>query len=1131
MKDYLGKGRNPLQIATLLLLVCFFAGLSTQRAFSQAVSGKKIDLVCQDEAMSAVLNKVEKASGFKVKFNNEDVRDFKVTISLKQKTVEETMAALIAPFPLSFRFNGVYVSVQKLTQQSRQIIGQVKDSSGEPLPGVNVRTDVSGLGAATGVDGKFIIDVPAGKKVKTVNFSYIGMQSVSVPFVGKPLAVTMKDDAHAVEEVVVTGIFERKKEGFTGSANKMSGDEIRKLTSGNVLNAIQMLDPGFRMEENTIAGSNPSSVPNFNMRGQSSMGDYSTDETVIMRGDVDTRPNQPLFVLDGIIGVGVTKIMDLDPAQIASITLLKDAAAMAIYGSQASNGVVVVETKAPAAGKLRVSYNGNYKVEYPDLTDYDLLHAAEKLELEKRGGLYMEHYTGESSASKYAVYANKLFNVNRGVDTYWMSQPLQTAFAHRHGLNLEGGNENLRYKLYAGINQAPGVMKETGIDGKNVSLDIRYRYKGLLISNIAYVDYTISKRTSPYGSFRSYAMLNPYYPLRDEKGNIPLYLEEPVIMYGYTAGSYITNPMYNTLYQTKNQNTAFEVRDAFRAEYSPISNLRLALDFTVTKTQSDTDVFKSANHTDYQTGGTMRLEDMGSYSWTNGTSLKYDVSFTANYNQVWNNKHLLSSYFRYNVTETQNHSAGVNATGFPNDNMDEVFLGAKVQSTTGDEGTTRALGAVATVSYTYDQRYAVDVNGRLDASSEFGSNNRFAPFWSTGLRWNLNNESWIKKLKLFDELVLRATYGVTGEQGFSAYQALQMYTYANSMRIYQGSDVVGSMLYGMGNPDLKWQITNSLNVGFDFNMFNNILSGRLEYYNKYTKNTVLDYSLPPSMGFSTIKDNIGNISNEGYEFSLRVMPYYNPAKQMNFSITANGSHNKNRIKKISNAMRARNQEMMQEDASNPNKLSRPMPRYEEGYSQSMIWTVRSLGIDPITGREVYLDRKGNRKSTWDAADQVPVGDTEPKLMGTLGLNFNWRGLSVSVASRYKFGGQVYNRTLLDKVENASIYSNVDRRAYTERWLKPGDATKYKSLQESISGNTTKASSRFVMDDNELVLNVLNLQYRFEKRYDKFLEKLGLSSASVGLYMEDLFHWSTVKVERGTDYPMSRQVSMSLNLTF
>ena len=956
------------------------------------------------------------------------------------------------------------------------------------------------------------------------------MKSKTVPFNGKPLHVVLEEDAQTMGEVVVTGIFERKKEGFTGSANRMTGDDIRKLSSGNILNAITMLDPGFRMGDNMLSGSNPSSVPDFSMRGQSSMGDYSTDETVIMRGDIDTRPNQPLFVLDGIIDVGVTKIMDLDPAQIESVTLLKDAAAMAIYGSQASNGVVVVETKAPEAGRLRVTYNGNYKVEYPDLTDYHLLNAAEKLELERRAGYYDEYGSIENIENRYDVYRRKFLEVQRGVNTYWLSQPLETVFAHRHGLTLEGGSQQLRYKIYAGLNEAPGIMKGSGLNGKSVSIDIRYRYKGLLISNIAMVDYTTSDRTSPYGTFDQYAKLNPYYRIRDEHGQITQYLEENIITDRfYTAGMTIGNPMYNTLYHTLDRNVAFEIRDAFRAEYTPVENLRLAMDLTVTKTTSDTDVFKSANHTDFLTE--TRLENKGSYSWTNATSLGWDLSFTANYNKVWQNRHVLSTFFRYNIKESKDHSAGTLATGFPNDNMDEVFLGAKVQSSSGDENTTRAFGGVATLSYTYDQKYAADINGRMDASSEFGRNNRYAPFWSTGLRWNADKESWIKKLGIFNELVLRATYGVTGTQGFTAYQALQMYNYQNTMRIYQSSDVVGTLLYGMGNPDLKWQTTDAYNIGLDFTMFNNIVSGRFEYYYKLTKNTVLDYSLAPSVGFSSIKDNIGNISNEGYEFTLRLMPYNNLAKQMNFSFIVNGSHNQNTIKKISNAMRARNEEQMKEDPDNPNKLSRPLPRYEEGYSQSMIWAVRSLGIDPVTGREIFLTRNGERTSEWNAADQMPVGDTEPDLEGTIGANFNWKGLSVNIAARYKFGGQYYNKTLVDKVENADLRYNVDHRAYTDRWQKVGDMARFKAVTQEVNGSETKASTRFLMDENELVLNTINIQYRFEQRYEPWIKKLGLSSASVGLYMEDLFHWSTIKQERGIEYPMSRQISMSLNLTF
>ncbi|MEY8684991.1 SusC/RagA family TonB-linked outer membrane protein [Bacteroides sp. AN502(2024)] len=1030
----------------------------------------------------------------------------------------------------------IFLSVGIVFAQKTQITGTVTDESGFPLPGVSITTnDKSVNGTTTDGEGRFTLSVPSGKQVKTLTFSFVGMQTLVIPYKGGKIKVTLKEDTQQIEEVVVTGMYERKKEGFTGSANTMSGEEIRKMTSGNVLKAIELLDPGFRMDSRMMSGSNPSAVAGFSMRGQSSMGDYSTDETIFMRGDIDTRPNQPLFVLDGIIGVSVTKITDMDPEQIKSITLLKDAAAMVLYGSQASNGVVVVESKAPEAGKLRVTYNGNYKLEYPDLTDYDLLEAANKLELERRAGFYDEDsYSLEDITNRNNTYRKKLLEVLRGVNTYWLSQPLQTAFAHRHGINLEGGDESLRYKLYAGINQAPGIMKKTGVYGKSASLDIRYRYKGLLISNILYVDYSKSDRTSPYGSFKEYAQLNPYYRIHDENGQIAQYLERAIHTNdntGRSSGANVGNPMYNTLYNTFDRNVAFEVRDAFRAEYTPIPNLRLAMDLTLSKTTSDTDVFKSANHNDFIS--VYNISEKGSYVWNNSSNLDYDLSFTASYNKVFNNKQLLSAYLRYNVNEKKFHNAGAYATGFPNDNMDEIFLGAKAKKNSGSESTSRAFGGVATISYTYDQRYAADLNGRLDASSEFGKNNRYAPFWSAGVRWNADKEKFIRKLGLFDELVFRATYGITGTQGISTYEALQMYTYANSMRIYDSSDVVGTMLLGMGNPDLKWQTTDAYNIGVDFNMFNRILSGRFEYYYKLTKNTILDYSLAPSTGFSTIKDNLGNITNSGYEFSLRIMPYNNLQRQLNFNVVINGSHNVNKIKKISNALRIRNQELLKPDSNNPNKLSRPMPRYEEGYSQSIIWAIRSLGIDPITGREIYLTRNGERTSEWNAVDVVPVGDMEPKLAGTLSANLNWKGLSISLAARYQFGGQVYNKTLVDKIENANLHYNVDKRAFTDRWNENeiGKPVKFKSVSSKNNGSQTFASTRFLMKDNQLIMNTVNIQYRFERRYCPFIKRLGLSNASVGLYLEDLFHFTTVKVERGIEYPMSRQASLSLNLTF
>lgn len=1108
---------------SFLLVILFTFTLSANVRAQQ----EKVSLALHNVPVKSLFDEIRKQTGLNFVFNTEQAgRIGKISINARQESVENVLRKVLTDTGMTFEIENKLVIVRPVQQTGQtetvKISGKVTDPQGSSLPGVTVVIKGTSLGTSTDVDGKYVISLPKGTKPVLV-FTFVGMQSVEEPYTGKNVIdVTMHENAESLDEVVVTGMFNRKKEGFTGSANKVSGEEIKRMTSGNVLRALEMLDPGFRMNTSNIAGSNPNALPDFEMRGQANMGNYAADDAVIMRGDIDTRPNQPLFVLDGIIDVGITKIIDLDPEQIESITLLKDAAAMVIYGSKASNGVVVVETKAPQEGSLRFTYNGNYKIQYPDLSDYDLLNAADKLELERRAGYYDEYYTPEMSKIRFDSYNRRLLEVRRGVDTYWLSQPLKTAFIHRHGFNLEGGDQTLRYKIYVGLNQAPGVMKETGVYSKSGSIDIRYRKSGLLISNQLYVDYTVGDRTSPYGVFSTYGTLNPYYRAKDEQGNLLRVLDYNYDMDGNPVSETLLNPMYDKMYNQKDKSTSFEIRDAFRLEYMAFESLRLSLDVNISRMNQELDQFKPAAHSSFVN---KPVEEKGSYKWNRTNTTNWNVSLTASYNKVFANKHLVSLFARYGVDERASHMAGIDVTGFPNDQMDEMFLGAVMKDKEGNEAKARSIGFVGTVNYSYDQRYALDFSARIDASSEFGKNNRFAPFWSAGLRWNLDKEPFIKNLNFFDELVLRGTYGVTGSQGFSPYQSLQMYTYEGMLWSYLSSDVIGTKIQSMGNPDLKWQKTDSWNIGFDFNMLKQIVSGRLEYYHKYTRHTLLDYSLAPSVGFSTIPDNMGNISNKGIEATLRIMPYNNPDKRLNCSVVLNGSHNKNRIEKISNALKKRNEE-------SAGKIeSRPLPQYKEGYSQSIIWAVRSLGIDPQTGREILLNRNGERVGVWDGIDLVPVGDTEPKLRGSVSANVNWKGWSFSIVGQYHFGGQIYNRTLIEKIENANLRYNVDKRAFTDRWQQAGDHTFFKGITREVNGQSTKASSRFVMDDNQFAINTITLQYRFEQRYNKFLKNMGISSASVGLYLEDVFRCSTVKMERGIDYPFARQVSLSLNLAF
>lgn len=1048
----------------------------------------------------------------------------KLNVKAQNEEVKVFLDRVFNSSDVEFVFEDQTVIVKPRVPAEVVIRGKVVDSQRNPLPGVTILIKGTTIGVSSDEKGNFQLPM-ADKGEVTLEFSFVGMKKKEMRWKGEPeLVVVLEEEVSEIDEVVVTGIFKRKKEGFTGSATQVSGEEIKKMTAGNVLKALEMLDPGFKMNTSNLAGSNPNAIPDFQMRGQASMGNYEGEDFVVMRGDYNTRPNQPLFVLDGIIGVSATTIMDLDPDQVESITLLKDAAATVIYGSEAANGVVVVETKAPIAGKLRFSYNGNYKIEWPDLSVYDLMNAREKLEIEEKAG----YYDDKDDIGLQNFHNRIQQEVLRGVNTYWLSKPLQTAFAHRHGLNIEGGDNALRYKIYLGANFAPGVMKETDLNTKTGKVDIRYRFGKFLVSNQLSLDYTKGIRTSPYGDFQEYALINPYYRAYDQNGNIKRVLDDHRTgddrdnFVGYYTTPTL-NPLYNTLFDTRDESRKFEVREALQVEYTPTDNLRLSLDFTLGRNDETVETFKSAQHTSFNQTKNPSLR--GSYDWTKAEGYNYRVSISGAYNKAFGQDHLLSAFARYNISETSSKMSVLSMTGFPSDKLSEIYLGTTYKDVRGDENVARALGFLFTLNYSYKQRYAVDYSMRIDASSQFGENNRFAPFWSVGLRWNAEKENFIRSLGIFDELVVRGTYGITGSQDFSSYQALQMYSYDGLIKTYKSSDVMGAALYGIGNPDLKWQQTSNYNVSLDFTVLKGLLSAKLEYYEKYTKNTLLDYSLAPSVGFESIKENLGEISNKGLEATLRLTPYSDVSRQAYWNIVLTGSRNKSRIEKISNALKVRNQEQIDK------VTDRPLPRYENGYSQTIIWAVPSLGIDPMTGREVFLKRNGEITNAYSAADQVPVGDTEPKFAGTVSTSFNYKGLTVSLAGRYTWGGQIFNSTLIDKVENANLRLNADRRALTERWQYVGDKVCFKAINGDISREMTKASSRFVMDNNEFSLSTINISYRMEAQKLHFLRTVGVSSATLGLYMEDVFRISTVKMERGINYPFSRQVSMSLNVVF
>jgi hypothetical protein len=325
----------------------------------------------------------------------------------------------------------------------------------------------------------------------------------------------------------------------------------------------------------------------------------------------------------------------------------------------------------------------------------------------------------------------------------------------------------------------------------------------------------------------------------------------------------------------------------------------------------------------------------------------------------------------------------------------------------------------------------------------------------------------------------------------------------------------------LGNEDLAWQTTKQYNVGTEWELWNNRIKLDVDVYNKITDNLLANINLPTAGGFTNYRANVGEVENRGIEVSFNAFILRNRERALTWSVGGTLAHNKNKIKKISNSLQFLNDELKSQSSSvDPSFL------YEEGQSLNTIYAVRSKGIDPSSGKEIYVKADGSETFVWDAKDMAACGVAEPQVLGTLNSTLRYKGVFLSVYFTYRLGGQIYNSTLASKVENVYPYDNLDRRALYERWKEPGDIAQYKSVTDF---STTNATSRFVMDENSFTLQTINVGYDFPAAWTK--KHLYVSYLSIRGYLEDILYLSTIKRERGLDYPFSRKFSLALTVRF
>lgn len=1064
-----------------------------------------------------LFNELHRQTGVRFLYSSDQLENLsRIDVVADRKKMREVLEDALKETSLTCVFEEDMVMLRERQQQqvSELVVkGLVTDTKKQPLPGVTVMIKGTSLGTVTDAEGHYVLTIPQRDELVLV-FSFVGMNSREVTYKGeKELNVELEEKIAEMDEVVVTGIFQKSQASFTGSATTVTAKELQQFGNRNLLQSLHNIDPSINIIENNAFGSNPNRLPEVQIRGNSSIPnvDELKDQT---RVDLNT----PLIVLDGF-ETTLQKLIDINENEVETLTILKDASATAIYGSRGANGVIVITTKKPAMGQLRVSYKGDVNIEIPDLTGYDLLEAREKLELEKRVGLYSKPSNPDQDWRLQRYYSYLLDEVNSGVNTYWLSKPLQTSVGQRHALKVEGGDKSFRYSASLQWNDIRGVMKESYRKTFNGAIQLSYYWKNLKFSNNLMIS-AGKRQESPYGDFSEYAKMNPYWRTHDENGKILKRLgNSGEIDYDFRWSRLPVNPLYNATLNTYDRGNNTDITNNFMLEWKVLETLDLRGRFGITKNTDETRVFKPADHTDFADYSEDDMFRKGTYAYGISNSFSYEGSLNLAYHQSFG-KHLLVAGVDVNLREGRSRSSSFKAEGFTNENFDDISSALQYEKNgkpSGAESTVRSVGFTGNVNYTYDNRYFADLSGRMDGSSQFGSNKRFAPFWAVGIGWNMHNESFLKEVSWVNMLKLRFSVGTSGSQHFNAYQAIQTYRYFLDDKYYAWN---GSSLIAMGNPDLKWQQKRDYNIGLDVKLWDNRITIGGDFYIAKTNDLISTLTLPAANGFTTYIENIGSLKNTGYE--LRLNAYVLRKDQMSWSVSFAGIHNKNKIVEVSQALLDAQNAIEAEDLVNPNVQFRP------GYSSNTIWTVRSAGIDPGTGKEVFISRDGNRTYNWSASDIVATGVSDPKLEGNISSMFRYKGLSLNVTFGYRFGGQIYNSTLANKVEvsKTAIGWNVDARVFHDRWKNIGDRASFKGLDDFTPTNKT---SRFVQDETTFRCQNMTLQY--ELKSQALNKLLGIDYCLFSASTSDLFYISTVKRERGTSYPFSRQFSLGVNVVF
>ena len=986
-------------------------------------------------------------------------------------------------------------------ETSEFIHGKVVSSSGEPLIGAGILIKGTGTGVTTDLDGNYSIKAPEKGKSFTLVFQYIGMVSKEIP-VSQPrlLNVTLVED-NKLSEAVIVGAYGTKqsREDMIGSAFQVNASQLKDKPKTRVDNLLEGLVPGMSIDPNTDAAGSTRARNNVRVRGEASL----------------SASNEPLWVVDGVpfytgdrtnqipgMSYSVSPLSMLDPNDIESITVLKDADQVTIYGANGANGVILVTTKSGAKNMpLRVSATVNYGVATPDRsTMFKVMNASQYMEVAK------EAWINSGKPMSTFPFQDNEWNSYSTTSTDWADKYIgigQNVYAN---VSLRGGTKRITSQVSASYYREENIVISDKMD--------RFTFKA---RNVFDLTRWMKLDTSLSASYND----NDLFPIsREYFDTLPIY--EPYMQDG-------TYRLYNMVFEEGsfkkkrfNDNKIPQRRESINNQKSlkTTGNFALSIDimkglqfnaqYSLDYMHSHEDMYSSRltiQGTDYsgQPVGSTRRADASYLTWTNVERLNFDRTF---------GKHKVGAYIGLELHQKKIKTLSGTASGFMNDNIQEItYADETTIKANSNTDISRSMSFFGRATYSYDSRYYVSANYRRDGNSGFGIYSRWANFWSVGLSWNIHNEKFFKS-NLVKMLKLKASYGTNGNSRVDSSQAVGAYTYGSTYS-YMGQ--MGAVVSTMPNPGLSWETTRMFNIGARIELGDRF-SAEVEYYNNYTSDLLSKIYVSRTLSSDRIYANVGEMRNFGAELTINSTN----VRTRNFSwdMGLNVSHNSNRIEKLYNGM----------------TTSFGTTLWREGYDSNTYYLVEWAGVDPSDGMPMWYDLDGNITKSYSTSNRKPGKSATPILFGGWTNTFTYKNWSLSFQINYTIGGYSLATYASNYFEDGySIATNNQAvEVYLHRWKTPGQVAAFPKVSD-VSTQSGMSSTRFLYNKTNFKLTNVVLTYNIP---EKVLEKVKMKGASVSFVCDNAY-LLTPDQKRGLNsyktmmsgYPMTRTFTLSLNASF